>query len=191
MVNSSKVRLCPKNLGHALNDYNWKKDTELARLVDTPPTTITFSDYLLYYISQLRHSGSTRHEFAIETLDGRHIGNCVCFNISETGGETEIGIMIGDRGYWGKGYGADALSAILDYAFGQMNLSRIHLKTLVSNERAQRCFGKCGFIPCGNLVQDGNSFILMELYRSRWQQYSSVSPDGQSNHNPSERNPKY
>ena len=179
VTNGSKVRLCPKRLAHALNDYTWKKDTELARLVDAPPLTITFPDYLLNYASQLSSSGSTRHEFAIETLDGKHIGNCACFDINETKGEAEIGIMIGDRRYWDRGYGTDAVNIVLEYTFGQMNLQRIHLKTLSSNKRAQKCFGRCGFAPYGHLVKDGDRFILMELRRSQWQQYSNISPSGQ------------
>ncbi len=178
MITGSKVRLCPKKLAHALNDYAWKKDPELARLVDTPLATNAFLDYLLSYASQLRSSGLTRHEFAIETLDGKHIGNCVCFDINNTKDEAEIGIMIGDRGYWNRGYGADAVNAVLSYAFGKMNLKRVHLKTLSSNERAQKCFGKCGFTPYGHLVQDGSRFILMELHRDQWQNFQTSALAG-------------
>ena len=179
MTNGSKVRLCPRKLAHALNDYAWKKDPELARLVDSPPLTIDFADYLLNCVRQLSSPGSTRHEFAIETLDGKHIGNCACFDIDETKSEAEIGIIIGDRHYWDKGYGGDAVNVVLDYTFSQMNLGRIHLKTLSSNKRAQKCFSRCGFVPYGHLVKDGSRFVLMELYRSQWQQYSNISPGGQ------------
>ena len=80
-----------------------------------------------------------RHRFAVETLDGKHIGNCAYYGVNETKGEAELGIMIGDRDCWDKGYGADAVGTLLDYIFRRTNLKRIHLKTLDSNIRAQKC----------------------------------------------------
>jgi catalase len=39
--------------------------------------TTSFSQYLSDYAAYLRYSNGRRHSFAIETLDGRHIGNCL------------------------------------------------------------------------------------------------------------------
>jgi len=78
--------------------------------------------------------------------------------------------MIGNRDYWNRGYGTDAISTLVNHIFSQMNLSRIYLKTLESNARAQKCFQKCGFTPYGHLARDGFSFILMEIYRNQWQE---------------------
>lgn len=168
MITGSKVRLYRKRLANAPNDYAWKKDPELAYLTATPPPKANFPDYLLNYASQLRLT--TRHEFAIETLDGEYIGNCACFDINKTKGEAEVGIVIGDRRYWDKGYGTDAVNVLVSYIFSQMKLRRIYLKTLFPNKRAQKCFNKCGFVHYGHLVKDGNSFILMELHRKEYQE---------------------
>ncbi len=169
MINGSKVILRDKRLADAQDDYTWQTDPELAQLDAAPLLAITFSQYLSDYASELCYSSPTRHRFAIETLDGKHIGNCAYYDIKETKGEAELGIMIGNRDYWDNGYGADAVATLVSYIFRQANLKRIYLKTLGSNRRAQRCFKKCGFILYGHLIRDGFSFVLMELHRRQWQ----------------------
>ena len=168
----SKLR--DKRLADALDDYIWRTDPELARLDTTPLLTTTFSRYLSDYAYELRYP-SIRHWFAVETPEGKHIGNCSYYSIDETKGEAELGIMIGNRDYWDKGYGADTVTTLVRYIFHQTNLKRIYLKTLDSNLRAQKCFKKCGFTPYGHLVRDGFSFTLMEINRKQWQERQTDS----------------
>jgi RimJ/RimL family protein N-acetyltransferase len=61
------------------------------------------------------------------------------------------------------------VAALADYIFHETGLQRIHLKTLDWNERAQRCFLKCGFIPCRQMMKNGHQFLLMEIKRENWQ----------------------
>ncbi|MCL0091257.1 GNAT family N-acetyltransferase [Dehalococcoidales bacterium] len=170
MIIGSKVILRNKKLADALNDYTWRTDAELAWLDAAPQLTTTFAQYLSDYAAELRYPSLTRHRFAIETLDGKHIGNCSYYDIDEIKGEAELGIMIGNRDYWDKGYGADAITTLLSHIFRQTKLNRIYLKTLDANIRAQKCFKKCGFTQYGHLNKDGYSFVLMELHRNQWQQ---------------------
>jgi RimJ/RimL family protein N-acetyltransferase len=170
MIIGSKVILRDKRLADVQDDYTWQTDPELAQLDAVPLLATTFSQYLADYVSELRYSSLTRYRFAIETLDGQHIGNCTYYGISEANGEAELGIMIGNRDYWDKGYGADAVTTLLSYIFRRTNLKRIYLKTLDSNHRAQRCFQKCGFIPYGHLTKDGFSFVLMEIHCKQWKE---------------------
>ena len=170
MITGSKVRLRGKRLEDAQDDYTWQTDTELARLDAARPPTIPFSEYLANYASVLSCPPPAKRQFAIETHDGRHIGNCAYYDINETKGEAELGILIGDRNYWDKGYGRDAVTVLVNHIFLKTDLKRLCLKTLSSNYRARRCFQKCGFNPYGHRLRDGNSFILMELNREQWQQ---------------------
>ncbi len=170
MIIGSNIRLRDKRLADARDDYRWQTDSELARLDAIQLPAITFSQYLSEYTFKLYHPSSTRREFALETLDGKHIGNCTYYSIDEADGEAEVGIMIGDSDYWGKGYGAEAITALVNYIFHKTNLERIYLKTLDWNTRAQRCFEKCGFTQYGQSVRDGFSFRLMEIRRKQWQE---------------------
>ncbi len=170
MINGNKVRLRDKNLSDARNDYAWQTDPELARFDAAPLLTAAFPLYLLEYTKALCHPASNRYPFAVETLDGKHIGNCMYYDIDETKAEAELGIMIGDRDYWDKGYGTDAVAALVNHIFPQTNLKRLYLKTLDWNIRAQKCFQKCGFTPCRHLRKDGHSFTLMEFHREQWEE---------------------
>jgi RimJ/RimL family protein N-acetyltransferase len=165
MAVNNKVRLREKRLDDAALDYAWKTNAELAKLDAAPVLGIGFQQYLAEYDRELRHPSLSRERFAIETPEGEHIGNCTYYGIDEAKGEAELGIMIGNQTYWDKGYGASAVTTLVRHIFENTGLSRIHLKTLVSNKRAQRCFAKCGFTPCGKLNCNGYNFVLMELRR--------------------------
>ena len=169
-ITGDKVKLREKRLSDARNDYVWQTDPELVRLDAAPLLTISFPQYLMDYASQVHYTTPKRRPFAVETLDGKHIGNCTCYDVNETKGEAELGIMIGDRNYWDKGYGTDTVIALVNHIFLETNLKRVYLKTLDWNGRAQKCFQKCGFTPCGHFSRDGYSFVQMELRRKQWEE---------------------
>ncbi len=177
MTDCSKVMVCQKSLEDAPNDYIWQTDGELAQLTATHQLTTSFEDYLNKYKSQLRYQQPGRCSFSIKTQDGKHIGNCSCYSLNKTRGEAEIGIVIGDRQYWDKGYGSDAIRWLVGYIFDDGQVMRIQLKTLASNRRAQRCFTKCGFKACGQLVSGGRNYILMELLYKHWRQSNRIETE--------------
>ena len=164
-MEGKKVRLRRKRMEDAVNDYAWRQDSELCLLDATYPFTSSFESFLRLYTDQQVYPLSSC-QFAIETLEGGHIGNCSFYSIDNVLKEAEMGIMIGDKKYWNKGYGEDAVRTSLDYILTQTSLKRIYLKTLTWNTRAQRCFEKCGFTVYGTSTQGEYIFILMEMYRS-------------------------
>ena len=164
-LRGNKVVLREKRLEDAKEDYAWKTDPELTRLDAALPLRMTFQDYSGFYAEELRYPGWSRRQFGIDTLEGKHIGNCSYYNLDEFRGEAEVGIMIGDRSYWDKGYGAEAITILIDYLFRETKLQRVYLHTLEGNTRAQKCFTRCGFAPCGHKVRDGHNFVIMEIHR--------------------------
>jgi len=174
MITGKKVRLRKRKLVDATNNYTWQTDPELVRLDASPVLTTTFSQYLSVYLNEMRYPSANRHAFAIETLDSKHVGNCSYYDTNEMKGEAELGIMIGNRDCWDKGYGTDAVTTLLNYIFRKTNLKRVYLKTLDSNRRAQRCFEKCGFTPYGHLNRDGYNFVLMEIHHKQGEKRQPV-----------------
>jgi RimJ/RimL family protein N-acetyltransferase len=170
VIIGNKVKLRNKFFADAAEDYLWQTDAELCYLDAAPVMVTTFCQYLADYADELRYSYSTGHHFGVETLDGKHIGNCGYYGVDRFKGEAELGILIGDRDYWNKGYGTDIVNTLVRYIFRRTNLKRIHLKTLQSNIRAQKCFNKCGFTPYGRLSRDGFNFMLMETFRNLWEE---------------------
>ena len=121
MINGIKVVLREKRLEDATNDYAWRSDADLAYLDATTPLGMSFSEYLHSYADELRYANIRGHRYAIETLEGRHIGNCSYYNLDESKGEAEMGILIGERAFWGKGYGADAVITLINQIFEEAN----------------------------------------------------------------------
>lgn len=117
-----------------------------------------------------------RPGFAIRTLnDDRLIGLIGLYMVLQPQREAFMGVQIGEREYWGKGYGTDALQVLLRYAFGELNLARISLSVLEGNERAMRSYEKCGFKYEGRERQawayEGRRWdeIYMGLLREEWE----------------------
>lgn len=82
--------------------------------------------------------------FAIQ-VNKKHIGNISLDNIDSHNKRAELGIMIGDKNYWDKGYGTDAIKTLLSMGFNELNLHKIYLHVFPSNKRALKCYEKCGF----------------------------------------------
>lgn len=93
----------------------------------------------------------TNVHFAIETKDGTHIGGISFHSVSPEDRNAHLGMMIGDKQYWSRGYGTDALMTLLRFAFDEMNLHRVDLSVDASNSRAIACYRKCGFVEEGRM----------------------------------------
>jgi len=95
---------------------------------------------------------------AIETLPaagqgGLLIGNCGLHDVDERNRRATLGIVIGEKEYWSKGYGTDAIMTLLRYAFDEINLHKVSLSVYDFNPRGVRCYEKCGFKVEGRLRQ--------------------------------------
>lgn len=96
-----------------------------------------------------------RYAFAIETLeDGKYIGGCGLNNLDWKNSVVTVGIFIGDQNYWNKGYGTDAMKTFVSFIFKELNINKVKLATVSFNERAIRCYEKCGFKQEGVLRQE-------------------------------------
>jgi [ribosomal protein S5]-alanine N-acetyltransferase len=165
----NRIKLRHKRLSDAKEDYSWQTDPELAELDAALVLKMNYQQYLSEYTFDLCYPTSNRHEFAIESNSGEHIGNCVYYNVDKAESKAEIGIMIGKREYWNQGYGVESINLLLQYIFNHTGLERVYLTTLKWNIRAQKCFEKCGFHQCGSLARDGSDFFLMMLYKDEWE----------------------
>ena len=168
-ITGSKVKLRTKKLTDVRDDYRWQSDPELSRLDGAPPLSASFPAYILDYTDSIHRPGLNRYPMAIETLEGKHIGNCTCYDIDDDRSETQLGIMIGDSKYLDQGYGTDTVKTLVDHVFRSTELNRIYLKTLDWNYRAQQCFQNCGFTMCGKLSRNGKTFLFMNIKREQWE----------------------
>jgi RimJ/RimL family protein N-acetyltransferase len=90
------------------------------------------------------------HNYSIiDSKTNELIGNCGFMEIDNINQTAEVGIFIGNKNYWNKGYGTEALSLLLDYGFKALNLHNVLLRVYDYNERAKKCYEKIGFKGIG------------------------------------------
>ena len=98
-----------------------------------------------------------------------HIGNIGLHRIDLKNRTAILGIVIGEKDFWGRGYGREAIRVLLRYAFFELGLHRVELETFAFNERALRCYRAVGFKEVGvrrqALFRDGtfHDLVLMDL----------------------------
>lgn len=93
----------------------------------------------------------------IELKDGTHIGE-LCFKGLSDEGIAEIGYGIAED-YQGCGYAAEAVSALVGWAFRQPGAMCVMAETEASNIVSQKVLHKAGFIPTGEIGEEGPLFV--------------------------------
>ncbi len=95
------------------------------------------------------------------------IGSCGFFNLDGRNRSSEFGITIGDKSYWNKGFGTEAVRLLVQHGFNTLNLNRIYLRVLENNLRAIRAYEKAGFTHEGRQRQaefrDGKYIDLLVM----------------------------
>ena len=172
MVNEEgeKVRVREKRVEDIRNEYTWRVDPELSRLDATRPMTMSYEDFFRYSKEEMQFPNYRSKRLAVETLEGVHIGNIMYYDLNMQNSQAELGIMIGDKGYWSSGYGTDTVNTLVRHLFTILELDRVYLHTLSWNYRAQASFAKSGFKLVRNVKRGGQDFILMEVLRSDWEE---------------------
>jgi len=125
----------------------WQMDTEFHRLADSEPAKVKSERKFKKRFEKEAEDGfnSRRYLFAVRTLaDDKHIGFFVLI-ANHVHGEAWVGIGIGEREFWGKGYGTDMMQLCLQYAFTELNMHRVSLGVHDYNPRALRAYEKAGF----------------------------------------------
>lgn len=108
------------------------------------------------WFDQVLESPEDEHPYAIEITDGKNwrmIGNVAILRINTTDRSGEIGIFIGEKTLWDKGYGGEAMKLMVRRGFDDLGLNRIELRVFDTNPRGIHCYEKIGFKHEGRLRQ--------------------------------------
>lgn len=161
---------------HAEAISRWNRDSEWWRLLATEPSNQHSVKKIQQWIERDQQKDNpVAYSFAIRTLqDNRLLGFVGLDGDTFPHGEAFLGIAIGEREFWGKGYGADVMKVILGYAFRELNLRRVSLNTFEYNPRALHSYKKVGFIHEGRikdfLNREGKRWdlIFMGILKEEW-----------------------
>ncbi|MBC5636250.1 GNAT family N-acetyltransferase [Ornithinibacillus sp. BX22] len=125
--------------------HTWRNDMEV--MISTNPALDVYSlqETKEFVEGNIVMPHSSKSYIIEDRESTKAIGITSLINIDLKNRNAECIIDIGEKDYWGKGYGKEALTLLLDYAFLEMNLHRVSLKVFSFNERAIHLYRNIGF----------------------------------------------
>ena len=150
--------------------FAWKNDPAVSSLLVGFTTGYTRAD-LVKWVDFHRSASDEAFFMIVRKADERAIGHVALYQINHRTGIGDFAILIGERTAWGKGIGRTCTRFMCEYGFKHLNLRRITLGVLATNERAHKLYRSLGFVEEGRLRQaqfkNGEfvDVILMGLFR--------------------------
>ncbi|MFZ3590117.1 GNAT family N-acetyltransferase [Bacillus sp. DJP31] len=143
------------NLHDANDRYQWCLDKEVTKHLNMPDKYPPFSlEETKQWIEMCISRTNGYEQKAIQTADGVHIGWVDLKNLDKLNKHAELGIAIGNKDYWGKGYGLSAMREMLQCGFHALQLNKIWLRVEVDNTKAISSYRRMGYVEEGILRQD-------------------------------------
>lgn len=141
-----RIYLSPRNTEEIEKFTEWLNDFETTDYTGRSAIITTLEVEKKYFEENM----DKNYNFFIVTLDNdKLIGTVGLENYDSINRTATLGIFIGDKDYRSQGYGTEAIKLILDYGFNYLNLNNIKLDLMSFNERALKCYQKCGFKEYG------------------------------------------
>ena len=171
MHQGSLVRLVPIERRHFAKSLEWLKDTTVTEYLPVSETVDIHKE-----IGSLEHllKSDFARGFAVETLEGEHIGNGVLHHIDFRNKRAEFSGLLGETSFWGKGYAVEATALVLETAFEKLGLNKVYCRISVDNMRAQEFSKKMGFTQEGVLRQEvlkNEEFVDFGIYSLLAEEY--------------------
>ncbi|MGL4990536.1 MAG: GNAT family N-acetyltransferase [Sarcina sp.] len=171
MFAGSKVLLRYYKREDVIRAHKFINDYDISRVISTEaiyPMSLEEEEHFI----ATNKSSDLNYNFAIESLEsGEYIGGCGIHKVDSKNRICEIGIFIGDKNLWGKGFGTDALETLINFIFNELNLEKIKLAVYSFNDRAIKCYKALGFEEEGTLKREifregkYHDVILMAMFR--------------------------
>ena len=145
MLHGETTRLRAIEPGDAERAYRWVNDREVTEYLSLryPMSMQAERDWAE---AASKPNSYSNVGFAIEiAATGEHIGTCGLHEGGPIRRTAELGVMIGAKEHWGRGYGFDPLRTLIAFGFRDMNLRRIHLDVFAPHTRAIALYERLGF----------------------------------------------
>lgn len=144
MFETNRIRLRKFSESDIPTYYHWRNDIEVMSSTSLNLDTYSFQE-VEQFCGQIIHSPTSKSYIIEQKKSSLPIGITSLINIDTHNRNAECIIDIGKKDYWGLGYGKEALTLLLDYAFLELNLHRISLRVFSFNDRAIHLYKKLGF----------------------------------------------
>ncbi len=173
MIEGKQINLRPIEEEDATVFHRWFNDPEVTRFLGGNAFPALSMAQERHFIERLRDDNG-RRGFMITLKDGTPIGSCTLRTFDWTARSCEVGIAIGEKQYWGKGYGGEALQILQEMAFNNLNLHKLWLTCAAYNQRGLRAYRRIGFREDGRLRDDRfldgryHDTIVMSILEHEW-----------------------
>lgn len=131
---------------------SWLGEDEINRYLEVRFTGQTVSG-LRQYVASLNDSKDSLFLGLFIGDSGVHIGNIKLGPVNPHHKRADMGIVIGDRDYWGQGLAPEAIEAVAEYAFTVLGLHKLTAGVYEENEGSRQAFLKAGFVEEGRLSE--------------------------------------
>lgn len=122
----------------------WDTDPEVQMFMPEPRTGVQDISAQYEYINECENDEDGFY-WSIETIDGITIGTVALTEFNEYHGLANLGIVIGDKNYWGKGVATEVVTAVVHYAFEHLNIFSISAEVEEGNIPMMKTLEKVGF----------------------------------------------
>lgn len=115
---------------------------------------------------QKNFEAGTAVHFAIRLASDQAVIGSIGLDIAQAHRHARLGYWLG-LSYWSRGYGTEAVKAVLAYGFGQLNLNRIYSPHFLGNDASGRVLQKAGMIYEGRMREHYlrfDRFVDLEVY---------------------------
>lgn len=147
-----KVALAPVCIDEAEKYAKWLNDLAIALPFGEEAWSIVTVETQRRDLGKALEASVNYHVFAIiEKVTENVIGRCIIFDIDYINRSAKIGLFIGDKECWNKGYGGETVRLMLDYGFNLLNLNSIVIYAYEFNEKAIHCYRREGFKEIGRI----------------------------------------
>ena len=126
----------------------WMNDPEVTDYIGSTSKITTYSSEKNFLENMAKNKEDINFDI-ISLNEDKLIGTVSLTNFDYISRSAVLGIFIGENEYRSHGYGSEAINLILEYGFKYLNLHSIRLDLLSINERAHKCYLKCGFKDTG------------------------------------------
>ena len=173
IIEGKKIRLRPLRMDDLDHIMAWANDWEVTRTLLMGRYPLTRENEKEWLESKLKAS-SEETVFVIETRDGKYLGGINLFRIQPIDRHAELGLVIGSKKDWGKGYARESMELLIRYGFETLNLHAIYLGVVSFHDRAIKLYRSLGFVEEGRLRHrvflEGSyhDMISMSLLRDDW-----------------------
>jgi [ribosomal protein S5]-alanine N-acetyltransferase len=170
LLRGERMYLRRPTMDDAARVFHWERDDEVWRYDPHRPFSENMKDFLPIFERNYVRGNGRQFWFIIEDEMHIPIGTITYFNIDDRLGQVEIGLGLGDKTRWGKGYGPDAIRTLVLYLFSIPGLTRIYAETAAANHPSRRAFVKANFVEVGQIFDPRSSdepWVLLEIQKKR------------------------